>query len=524
MFVPKTTGADYDLPEELQPLARVKQHINVYTNFNAFRDSAPNLCHYTGWIVCRSGIAPIASEDKPGETIDVTIARTHRPQLALSDGHGDRERRHAHQLQLRERQFGQRRGAIAAQPVHAHLRPGLPGPERRAASRRAPLVMARKSVLSGVLDQTRELAKVVGAEDRARLDQYFTGLRDLERQFDQQLTKPEPIAACHAGRAAGPDPRPGIDADIVAQRHRQLTDLMVMALVCDQTRVFNMAYSAAFASTIKPGYEKPHHTTTHEEPIDKVAGYQPIASWFMRRAMEEWAYFVEAFAKVREGDGTLLDNTLIYASTDSNWARIHSIDGIPMFTAGRAGGRVRTGTARRWRRNGRDARRLHRDEGVRRRRRLLGQQEQRHLQRSLGDPCVRSANRRDGEASRRSRSPRRCWPQAARCAAPAEPYIPEAMPPGFRVETSELDGPVFADREGPHAVSLAVPDHAQRRDRRQQGRIQLRRHREHRERRADESLSRRPAAARAREAARAASRCGRLRSRRTATRRSASGP
>ena len=168
-------------------------------------------------------------------------------------------------------------------------------------------------------------------------------MRDLERQFDQQLTKPEPIAACHPVAAPGQDPRPGIDADIVAQRHRQLTDLMVMALACDQTRVFNMAYSAAFAGTIKPGYEKPHHTTTHEEPIDKEAGYQTIASWFTRRAMEEWAYFVEAFAKQREGDGTLLDNTLIYASTDSNWARIHSIDGIPMFTAGRAGGRMRTG-------------------------------------------------------------------------------------------------------------------------------------------------------------------------------------
>jgi hypothetical protein len=76
VFVPKTTGAGYELPEELQPLERVKQHINVYTNFNAFRDSAPNLCHYTGWIVCRSGSAPIAGEDKPGETIDVTIART----------------------------------------------------------------------------------------------------------------------------------------------------------------------------------------------------------------------------------------------------------------------------------------------------------------------------------------------------------------------------------------------------------------------------------------------------------------
>ena len=56
--------------------------------------------------------------------------------------------------------------------------------------------------------------------------------------------------------------------------------------------------------------------------------------------MESWAYFVEAFTKVKEGDGTLLDNTLIYATTDTAWARIHSLDGVPLFTAGRGGGRV----------------------------------------------------------------------------------------------------------------------------------------------------------------------------------------
>jgi hypothetical protein len=332
VFVPRKTGADYDLPEELQPLAGVRQHINVYTNFNAFRDSAPNLCHYTGWIVCRSGIAPIAGEDKPGETIDVTIARTigrsSRFPTVMVTANGDQRTSFSYEN-------ANSINAAEPSPLNLYTRifgPGYQDPNAEGFAP-SPLVMARRSVLSGVLDQTREMARVVGAEDRARLDQYFTGLRDLERQFDQQLTKPEPIAAC----------RPGIDADIVAQRHRQLTDLMVMALMCDQTRVFNMAYSAAFASTIKPGYEKPHHTTTHEEPIDKEAGYQTIASWFTRRAMEEWAYFVDAFAKVREGGGSLLDNTLIYASTDSNWARIHSIDGIPMFTAGRAGGRVRTG-------------------------------------------------------------------------------------------------------------------------------------------------------------------------------------
>jgi hypothetical protein len=46
---------------------------------------------------------------------------------------------------------------------------------------------------------------------------------------------------------------------------------------------------------------------------------------------------------VKEGDGTLLDNTLIYASTDQALARIHSIENQPMFTAGRAGGKMKTG-------------------------------------------------------------------------------------------------------------------------------------------------------------------------------------
>ena len=132
-------------------------------------------------------------------------------------------------------------------------------------------------------------------------------------------------------------------AESVAIRHRLMTELMVMAVACDQTRVFNMAYSQASSSIIKPGYEKPHHTTTHEEPVDPVLGYQPTASWFTRRAMESWADYVSAFASVPEGDGTLLDNVFIYATTDHGYARVHSLDGMPIFTAGRAGGKVKTG-------------------------------------------------------------------------------------------------------------------------------------------------------------------------------------
>jgi hypothetical protein len=59
--------------------------------------------------------------------------------------------------------------------------------------------------------------------------------------------------------------------------------------------------------------------------------------------MEEWAYYVQALADFKEGDGSLLDNSLIYATTDQSFAKIHGIDGIPMFTAGTAGGRIKTG-------------------------------------------------------------------------------------------------------------------------------------------------------------------------------------
>lgn len=200
----------------------------------------------------------------------------------------------------------------------------------------------RKSVLSAVSEDAKSLNTELGAEDRARLDEYFTGLRDVERRIDLQLTKPQPIAAC---RHVAPPPEipMGLDAELVSKRHRLMTDLMLMAVACDQTRVFNMFYAAAFSGTSRAGYDKPHHTATHEEPVDEHEHCQPHVSWYTRRAMDEWVYYVQALANFKEGAGTMLDNVLVYANTDQSFAKVHSIDGIPMFTAGNARGRLRTG-------------------------------------------------------------------------------------------------------------------------------------------------------------------------------------
>ncbi|HWK76003.1 MAG TPA: DUF1552 domain-containing protein [Povalibacter sp.] len=341
IFVPKKTGPNFDLPPEIAPLKPVQKHINLFTNYKVFKDAAPNLCHHTGWVILRSGIAPLTPSNRPGETIDVTIAKklgnaTRFRNLAAT-ATGD----------VRDT-FSYENGNTVTNPEWSPLRfynrlfgDGFQNPNA-SEFKPDPRVMVRKSVLSGVLEETKAMTKSVGTEDRARLDQYFTGLRDLERRIDLQLQKPEPIAACKPV-SAPQDPPSGLDANLVSQRHRLMTDLMLMAVACDQARVFNMFYAAAFSGTTKPGYDKPHHTATHEEAVNETQHCQPNVSWYTRRAMEEWAYFVQALANIKEGGGTMLDNVLIYATTDQSFAKIHAIEGIPMFTAGTAGGRVKTG-------------------------------------------------------------------------------------------------------------------------------------------------------------------------------------
>jgi len=342
IFVPTKTGANYELLEENAMLAPVKDKINLLTNFTAFRDTFQNLCHYTGWVIQMSGSTPSSANDKPGESVDITIAneisRKTRFKTLTATATGDVRTTFSYENQTTPT-------TPDWSPTQFYAR--LFGPEFQDPNAKEfkpnPKVMVRKSVLSVVLDDIKRVDARVGAEDRARVDQYLTGLRHIEKQLDQQLTKPEPRAACVVPKAPKEDGAMGGAAELVSVRHRLMTDLMVMAIACDQTRVFNMGYSAASASTIKPGYEKPHHTCTHEEPVDETLGYQPNASWFTRRSLEEWAYYVAAFAKVKEGAGTLLDNVFIYGLTDHGYARVHSLDGMPMFTAGRAGGKVKTG-------------------------------------------------------------------------------------------------------------------------------------------------------------------------------------
>ena len=77
--------------------------------------------------------------------------------------------------------------------------------------------------------------------------------------------------------------------------------------------------------------------------IDRSVGYQPTVDFFAVRNMEAWADFVSALAAIKEGDGTLLDNMLVFAHSDVSFAKNHDVLGVPVMLAGRAGGKIKTG-------------------------------------------------------------------------------------------------------------------------------------------------------------------------------------
>ena len=93
VFNPKKIGMGYEMPEEIAGLKPIQNRINVFTNYMAYRDASENMCHYTGWVTTRSGRAPERREDRPGETIDVTVAnkigKTTRYKMLTATATGD---------------------------------------------------------------------------------------------------------------------------------------------------------------------------------------------------------------------------------------------------------------------------------------------------------------------------------------------------------------------------------------------------------------------------------------------------
>lgn len=338
-WIPTTTGRGYALPEDLAPLEPYRDKLAILSGFDVKLDGVANKPHITGCLGLRTGV-PVPNENVKAPTFDVLISQqigknTRFRSLELSTcglqnsysyhAAGSPNPSETSPAALYRRIFGE----------------GFQDPNSVAFTPDA-RVMARKSVLSAVAEDRQKLMQTVGAGDRQRLDEYFTSIRQIERQLELQLQPPAPVENFSKPAAPGQAAQ-GSEMGQVMETHRVMAELLAKALQCNQTKVFNVLFSDTASNLRRPGETTTHHTLTHEEPDDKVLGYQKEHSWFATNSMVAWKDFLDAVAAIPEGDGTLLDNCLILAHSDCSIAKSHAVEGIPAMVAGNAGGAVRTG-------------------------------------------------------------------------------------------------------------------------------------------------------------------------------------
>ena len=341
-WVPKKVGPDYEITPELESLKSVKDKVSVFSGFRVIGDGRPNHVHWSGHAGILSGVAPAVSGRFDGPSFDTMVADAIGTSTRFKTLDIDAS------ISRLPVSYSTRTGSTFASPETTPLGlytrlfgAGFQDPNSDN-WKPDPSIMLRQSVLSAVTDQRQSLMAGLGKADQVKLDQYFTSVRDMENQLAIQLQKPEKCQACVVPPAPKEAPR-SASVDAVNATTKTMARLLAMGLACNQSRVFTFVHTAGASETYLAGQSKIYHQITHDEPTDAQLGYQPETSKLAGLVMQALGDFLLEMDAIKEGDGTLLDNSLIMAFSDTGYAKIHSIENIPMFLAGRAGGRHKAG-------------------------------------------------------------------------------------------------------------------------------------------------------------------------------------
>lgn len=192
----------------------------------------------------------------------------------------------------------------------------------------------RKSILDFVANDSQQLQKKLGQDDKRKLDEYFTSVREIEQRIDRSMQE---------AQIARPDVEipNGVPRDW-AEHVRMMFDLIVLAFQTDTTKVFTfmLANSSSNRNFRELGINSGHHQMSHHrDNPELIANLQKIDEY----SVKQFGYFLEKMKSVKEGDGTLLDHSMVlYGSAISDGNR-HRHEDLPILLAGRGCGTIETG-------------------------------------------------------------------------------------------------------------------------------------------------------------------------------------
>jgi hypothetical protein len=201
----------------------------------------------------------------------------------------------------------------------------------RAAQRRAD-----KSILDWITVDASRLKKNLGATDRARLSDYLENIREIERRIQR-------VEAFNSSGEAREMPEAPIGVPDSFKEHvRLMFDLQAVAFASDVTRVFSFKLSRDGTSRTYPesGNNQAFHPCSHhQDKEDKIAEFAKINKYHVGML----PYFLDKLKNTPDGEGTLLDNTMVLYGSPMGNSNLHNHKRCPLLLAGHAGGKLKGG-------------------------------------------------------------------------------------------------------------------------------------------------------------------------------------
>lgn len=347
-WTPAQTGRDYALTAILQPLADYKDDILVISNLanaaaNAGPDGPGDHARGTGSFITATRVTKTAGDDiRNGVSLDQVAAgeigsRTRFASIEVGmDGGGTAGNCDSGYSCAYTRNISWA-GPQTPMPkitnprtLYDRLFSGFDSAETAEQSQRR--ARLNQSVLDYVVGDIQSLKQKLGANDRAKLDEYLTGVEDLERS----------LSTFEAGACVIPE-RPDSSGYNVTEKARIMADLMTTAFQCDLTRIqtFMMANAGSERVYDFLGINTGHHTISHHQ--SQQSNYdmlQAIDIW----EMEQFAYLIGRLKNATDATGnSLLDSCMVFLSSEISDGDRHNHNNLPVLLAGSANGYFNTG-------------------------------------------------------------------------------------------------------------------------------------------------------------------------------------
>jgi Protein of unknown function (DUF1552) len=343
-WTPEREGTDYTLSKTLLPLKDVQQDILVFSNFvhdkarphgdgggDHDRDPATFL---TGAHARKSQTDIFIGQSADQYAAERIGVQTRLPSLELATEPGGQAKKCEYSCAY----SGHISWKTPTVPMAKEIKPRAVF-ERLFGGKNNPAAQAkraytRQSILDFVAQDTQRLTSQLSGSDRQKLDQYLTSVREVEQRIERLASNPVQSA---------PDVQvPEGIPQTWAEHMRLMYDLMVLAFQTDTTRIctFMLANGGSFRTLEEIGIADAYHQLSHHgKDPEKLKKLQKIDQYLV----EQFAYFLKRLKSVQEGDGTLLDHSMIlYGSALSDPDR-HNHENLPIILAGRGGGTIKTG-------------------------------------------------------------------------------------------------------------------------------------------------------------------------------------